>query len=592
MKRLLPSAIAAASGALLALSLPLALPAISLREIDPAGRLEALAWVALVPAILAVRSAASWRAAFRRGLVAGLGFFYAAIWWVSHAMTAFGGLPLALSLVALTLLVLYMAAHWAAAFAVSWKIRDALGWPLWTHLPVVWAALELSRNYLLTGFPWADLGYTQARTLRVAQLAAVGGVYAVAALVVLVNAVVAEVIAAMREGRAFPRRAPAVAAAALAAVLVHGSLRLRAVRGRMAAAPSIAVGIVQPNVDQSTKNQMRSHGKWILSRLVPLTLEADRDGADLVAWPEATYPYYVPSEPVSLATPESGLPALSRAHLLMGAVTLENVRGPGGWLTPRIGNVSFLLTPRLEVIGKYQKHHLVPFGEYVPLARYLGFLHQIVPSFAPATPGSDLRVLVFAPDGGRETAASRPTAGSTLASTSTASSTATLTATSTPTSSAASAPVRLAPMICYDAIFPEINVAYAHMQPEPEILVNATNDAWYGYSSGPYQFLAIVRMRAIEAGKAVVRPAYAGVSAVILPTGELAPGAIDVGPVDPDLAPDPEEPPRLLLAQVPRLHGLTPYTRFGDLFAYACAAFTVGALAAAVRKGRARTHAA
>jgi apolipoprotein N-acyltransferase len=143
-------------------------------------------------------------------------------------------------------------------------------------------------------------------------------------------------------------------------------------------------------------------------------------------------------------------------------------------------------------------------------------------------------------------------------------------------------------MICFDAIFPEINVAYARKDPEPELLVNPTNDAWYGYSSGPYQFLAIVRMRAIEAGKAVVRPAYAGVSAVILPTGELAPGALEVGPVDPDLAPDPPEPARLLLAEVPRLRGSTLYTRFGDLFAYACAAFAAAALAAAIRSERRR----
>jgi apolipoprotein N-acyltransferase len=146
--------------------------------------------------------------------------------------------------------------------------------------------------------------------------------------------------------------------------------------------------------------------------------------------------------------------------------------------------------------------------------------------------------------------------------------------------------VRLAPMICFDAIFPEINVAFARREPEPELLVNPTNDAWYGYSSGPYQFLAIVRMRAIEAGKAVVRPAYAGVSAAILPTGELAPGALEVGPVDPDRAPDPDEPPRLLVARVPLLRGLTLYTRFGDLFAWACVAATGAALGAAAWRGR------
>ena len=103
-------------------------------------------------------------------------YFFAAIWWVSHAMTAFGGLPFGLSLLALTLLVLYMAVHWAAAFAISWRIRAGLGWPMVVHLPVVWTALELCRNYLFSGFPWANLGYTQVRTLPVAQLAALAGV--------------------------------------------------------------------------------------------------------------------------------------------------------------------------------------------------------------------------------------------------------------------------------------------------------------------------------------------------------------------------------------------------------------------------------
>ena len=555
MRRVLPYAAAVASGLALALAFPLVVPLVGLREVDPAGRLEVVAWLALVPAILAVRAAPSARAAFLRGLVAGLAFFFAAIHWVSHAMTAFGGLPLAVALVGLTLLVLFMAVHWGAAFAISWTVRDRFGLPMHVHLPVVWAALELSRNHLLSGFPWANVGYSQVRTLPVAQLAALAGPYGIAALVVLVNAVVAEAIAARRDGRPPPRRALAVAAALLAAAIGWGSLHLRAVRARAAAAPALAVGIVQPNIDQSVKNKARDHAEWILGRLVPLTLEADRRGVDLVAWPEATYPLYVPPDVRSFRSPRSGLEPLSRAHLLMGAATIEWLRGADGERVPRVGNVDFLLSPSLDVLGKYQKNHLVPFGEYVP--EWIPFVKQVVPSFAPATPGRELNVLSFTPS----------------------------TTTTTSTNEAAP-PVRLAPMICFDAIFPEINVAFARKDPEPEILVNPTNDAWYGYSSGPYQFLAIVRMRAIEAGKSVVRPAYAGVSAAILPTGELVPGALEVGPVDPDRAPDPEEPPRLLLATVPRLRGLTPYTRFGDLFAWTCAAITAAALAAAVRARR------
>jgi apolipoprotein N-acyltransferase len=596
-----PLAAAAASGVLVALAFPLVVPWVGLREVDPAGRLELLAWVALVPAILSVGRAGSWKGAFARGLVAGLACFYAAIHWVSHAMTAFGGLSQALSLFALTLLVLFMAAHWGAAFAVAWTLRARLGWPMHAHLPAVWVALELCRNYLFSGFPWANLGYSQVRTLPIAQLAALAGPYGIAALVVLVNAVLADALAARREQRPLPWRGAVAAAALLVAALVHGEVRLRAVRERAAAAPRITVGIVQPNIDQSVKNKARDRAEYILSRLVPLTVEADRRGADLVAWPEASYPLYLRPGTRSLAASGSGVPPLGRAHLLMGAATVEWVGGADGARVPRVGNVDVLLSPALDVLGVYQKHHLVPFGEYVPLGEYLTFLKQIVPSFAPSIPGSELRVLEFsAPTTtATPTAAANPTAAATPTATPTAPRPqgAPSKEAASPQDQISSPPlrggegglggtVRLAPMICFDAIFPEINVAFARKEPEPEILVNPTNDAWYGYSSGPYQFLAIVRMRAIEASKAVVRPAYAGVSAVILPTGELAPGALEVGTVDPERAPDPAEPPRLLLAEVPRLRGLTLYTRFGDLFAWACAVAAAAALAAAARKGR------
>ena len=140
-------------------------------------------------------------------------------------------------------------------------------------------------------------------------------------------------------------------------------------------------------------------------------------------------------------------------------------------------------------------------------------------------------------------------------------------------------------MICFDAIFPEIGVALARQ--DPDLLVNPTNDAWYGYSSGPYQFLDMVRLRAVETGRAIARPAYSGVSALILPTGELLPGALEVGPVDPELAPMHQEPSRFLRGRLPRRHGLTPYARVGDLFAGACVVLSLAALAAAWRVRRA-----
>ena len=555
--------LAAGAGVLMALALPQAIPWISLHEIDPAGHLEWLAWVALVPALFALDRAHRWREALGIGLVAGLAYFYAAIWWVSHAMTAFGGVPYPLAFLGLTLLVLYMAAHWAAAFLASWLIRTRLGWPWWTHLPAVWTAAELSRNYLFTGFPWANLGYLQARHLAVAQLASVTGVYGIAALIVLVNCVLYEVLHARLARRPSPRLLVAGTAAVLVVVVAWGEHHLAAVRSRAASAPKITVALVQGNVDQGVKNEGPRVGEDILQRYVPLTLEADRRGADLIAWPEAAYPYLVPTDLPSFADRRTGLPPLHRAHLLLGAAAYVRRRAGGVGRGTEGSNSVFLLRPDGDVIGRYAKHHLVPFGEYVPLQPLLGrLLRSVVPLMIQQRPGSALRVLQF----------DLPPAGA-----------ASVDGAAPPRPAG---PVRLAPMICFDAIFPEVNVAFAEQ--DPDLLLNPTDDAWYGYSSGPYQFLAMVRMRAIEAEKAVARPAYAGISAIIDPTGEVRPGALPIGPVDPDLAPDPDEPPRLLMGEVPLLRGRTLYTKFGDLFADAASLYAATVLVLALR-GRRRT---
>jgi len=541
--------LAALGGALEALAFPLVIQQFSLRQIDPAGHLEWIAWVGLAPALVALDLAVGGAEAFLLGIIAGMACFYLSIHWVGHAMTAFGGLPLWLALVALTLLVLYMAVHWGLAFWASFTVRRRLGWPLWVHLPVFWAATEFLRNHLFTGFPWANLGYTQVRHPAVAQLASLAGVYGIAALVVLSNAVIAEWWRAWRSGAAAPWKATAVAGALVASTVVYGSARLAHVRRDMGRAPRLRVGLVQANVDQSVKNQARHYGDFIVGRLWPLTVQADRAGAEFVSWPEAAWPWAVSPEVQSFDGEGPNLAALSQAHVLLGAATIRWQPTRGGGRAPQIENSAFLLAPDLQVMGRYVKHHLVPFGEYIPFGEWLPFLRQVVPSLGPGSPGGRLDPMSFTVGTGE--GARR---------------------------------VSLGPLICFDAIFPEISRGFGRQ--DVDFLVNPTNDAWYGYSSGPYQFLAIVQMRAIETGKAVARPAYAGVTAVILPTGEVAPGFLEVGPVDPDLAPDPQESARLLVAELPLLRGRTLYTTFGDLFAWAAAGVAAALLGAALVRPR------
>ena len=544
--------LAGLGGALASLAFPLVVPQVSLAPVDPAGHLEWLAWVGLSPAFVALEAAAGSLEALALGVVAGLAAFYVAIYWVSHAMTAFGGLPLWLALLGLTLLVLYMAVHWGLAFWGSFVVRRRLGLPLWTHLPVIWVATEFLRNHLFTGFPWADLGYTQARHPVVAQLASLFGVYAIAGLVVLVNALAAAWWRALRSRTRRPWAGTAAAAGLLAAALAYGAAHLAWVREEMLRAPRLRVGLVQANVSQSVKNEGRRYGDLIVGRLWPLTVEADRAGAVLVAWPEAAWPWAVSPDLESFAGEGPGVGPLSRAQVLLGAATLRWLPMAAGGRAPQVENSAFLLAPDLRVLDRYVKFHLVPFGEYVPLRDWLPFLRQVVPDVAPASPGGRLEPMEL----------------------------------DLPGAPGEDARARFGPLICFDAIFPEI--ARVLVRRGAQFLVNPTNDAWYGYSSGPHQFLAIVQMRAVETARAVARPAYSGVTAIVLPTGEVAPGALGVGPVDPALAPDPDEPPRLLVGDLPLLRGRTLYTTFGDLFAWACAAGGGALLLAALLRPRGR----
>jgi len=263
-------------------------------------------------------------------------------------------------------------------------------------------------------------------------------------------------------------------------------------------------------------------------------------------WPEGSYPLAFPTGMKRLT--DVGLrPGGYRAGLLIGV----DVYDPRN-LRKGNENAAFLLDPSLGIAHHYVKNHLVPFGEYVPLS-----LDEVLPIGnivgASFTPGNDLTPAVLQrPDG---------------------------------------PPVHLGIEICFDAIFPEISRAYARNG--AQILVNMTNDAWYGFSSAPFQFLHMVATRAVETGRPVARAANTGVSAFIDPVGRVF-DATDVGIVASDrLAVSPAEltGPEWRMASLPILEGRTPYVVIGDVPAYLAALFSVLAgLVALVRLRRARPH--
>ena len=529
--------LAGASGIALAVAFPIAFPIARTAELDPHGHLEWLAWVGLVPLLAAIDRARTWWRAGAAGLLAGAIFGLLLTYWLPAGMAVFGFRSRAFCL-GLWLLVsgLIVGLHWGLAATLTFVVRKGLGWRYWKHIPFTWAATELSRSYVLRGFAWGNLGYSQARHGSVSQLAAFGGVYLVAAFLVFVAAVLFEAGAAVVRREPIPLGALSGGVAVVAAVLGFGGLRQVALRRELEHAPVMRVAAVQLNLPHQQKG--RTPSADILNRLLPLTVEADRRGADLVVWPETAFPGMLPSS-LETFTDVPGWPTDSfrQAHVLVGAMTFARSSTDHGQL--EIINGALLVTPSHEVVGRYSKQRLVPFAEYrpVPAGRT-----RALPVTAGSSGARQADPLTLTLKGGGR--------------------------------------AKLATLICSDAYVPAI--ARAQARSDPDLFVVISNEAWSGRTSMPYQAQAMMRVRAVETGKALVRASYSGPSAVLLPTGEVGQGALPVAAVK-DGA-DVES--SLLFADVPRQQGETVYTQIGDVFAWAAAFTALALVRAALIRGQ------
>jgi len=533
LRRLLAAAVA---GALVALALPTVIPIWGKVEILPGGALMPLAVLGLLPLLWALEGTTPYQAFFI-GWWSGLCFLTVAIWWVFTAMNTFGGITVGLSLVILYLLIGYLSAYWGLACGLTRHAMVRLRLPLWVVFPIVWTATEIGRNYVFSGFPWGNLGYTIARDLLAVQFASLFGVYGLAFSIALCAAALYDLI---------QRRSPRTAAVALAVGLlvphVYGFFRLRAIDKQIARAPSIRVALLQGNIDQKVKNASKLLGPmtyyqyrdFVLGRYDALTRQADDEGADLIAWPEASMPGDLPAHPTEI---EPLVDPPLRAALLIGSVTFGIERH-----RKVLTNSALTISRDWQVLGQYDKHHLVPFGEYVPLEKELHLpIQKVVPDIGFFDHGAQLNLLnVDVPGSDGDPPRN----------------------------------VKFGTFICYDALFPEIGVEFARQ--DPDFLMNITNDAWYGYSSAQYQFLSMVAVRAVETGKAMARPANTGITAFIDPAGRVV-SRTELGLVEgkDDVDVDRALPPEILWGRVPLLHSRTPYVVIGDAFAYICAALTL-----------------
>ncbi|BDV42523.1 apolipoprotein N-acyltransferase [Geotalea uraniireducens] len=483
--------LAAIAGGLLALSFP-------------SPGFSAFAWVAFVPLLLACGKKTP-RQAFRLGLVTGLVGYGGILYWINIVVTLYGKLSWPISLSLYAMLVTYLALYPAA---IAWLVRagEERGISLLVSFPVLWVGLEYLRAFVLTGFPWASLGYSQYRTLPLIQIADITGVYGLSFLIALTNVVIYRIIRgfAGRERPPYPLKSAALLVVLLVATVAYGFNRLN----RPETGTPFRVALIQGDIDQNLKWDP-AFQEATVAIYERLSRQACATGpTDLLVWPESAAPFYFQDDE-KYAARIRNLARELKTCAVIGSPAYIRADGATKYL-----NSAFLLSPWGDVLGRSDKIHLVPFGEYVPMAKLLPFVNKMVAGIGDFSPGAKVASL--------ETG---------------------------------KGPIGI--LICFEGIFPELSRAY--VRAGSRLLVNITNDAWFGRSSAPYQHLSMTVFRAVENRVPLVRAANTGITAIVDTKGHIR-GMTHIF----------EE--AVLTGEVKLGTDRTFYTRHGDWFAGLCLA--------------------
>lgn len=412
----------------------------------------ALAWIGL--------KAETPRLAFRWGWMAGLAGYAGGLYWVALPIHDFGPLPWVLAAPCPLLLAAVLALY-PALFSLGLRLagRD-LSWPLLAVFAAgLWGGLEHLRGFAFTGFPWLVLPSAFSPWPWAVQGAALLGANGLAGLLAAAAA-----LALHGRGLSVPRLAATALLGALALYGVWRADTLPTVEG------SARVALIQGNVDQSHKWNPAWQSET-LRRYTDLSAREAAAGADLLVWPETAVPFFL-QDPTPLSLQVRDTVRDMGVALLAGSPAYTRTGGTEYVLHNR----AFLANPAGITVAQYDKEHLVPFGEYVPLSGLLGFLPKLVQGIGEFAPGREQTSLRLGD-------------------------------------------LALGVLICYETIFPEL--AQERVEQGANLLVNISNDAWFGRSSAPLQHLHLSVLRAVEQNRWLARATNTGITALIDPRGHI-----------------------------------------------------------------------
>ncbi len=423
-----------------------------------------ISWVAFVPLFISLRGVTSLRRALLLGWIAGLTACIGIIYWITYVVVNYGNLPIVLGVAIMLLLACYLSLY-VALFASGLVCLRGKA-PLFLVAPFLWICLEYIKSHLFTGFPWENLGYSQFNNLFFIQIADIAGVYGLSFLILLLNVAFYKIIAE-RSKKSF---ALAVLVFMIwSGVYAYGVMRINQIDQALKDAPKMEVSLIQGNIDQSIKWNEKFQ-KETLNIYEELSLRHAMADEGLIVWPETAAPFNFQDKNDSQRR-VSEVPIKTNSWFVFGSVSYTD----GGKNTDYF-NSAYLLSPRGDIAGKYDKVHLVPYGEYVPLRTLFPFISKLTEGTGDFAEGKGFYPLDM---GGR----------------------------------------KIGMLICYEGILPEAGRLYKNAA--TELLVNITNDAWFGATSAPYQHLSMSIFRAVETRLYLVRAANTGISAIVDPTGKI-----------------------------------------------------------------------
>ena len=403
------------------------------------------AWCGFIPLFIALENktlAKSFIIAYFCGIV----FWSFTIYWLVHV-----------TLLGTIILVLYLALYFGL-FGLNVAFLKRLRGKAIFFLPCIWVLLEYIRSYLFTGFPWALIGFSQYKNLSVIQIADITGVWGVTFLVILVNIVIYLIIRKQLKSKIY-----LVCAVLLLLSLIYGIIRLSHNPNLAKNKQTFKISVIGGNIPQHLKWNKQAVG-FIQNSYKELTVAAANDNPDLVIWPEAAVPGLWPLDAAEFEQVFS-LARKQNINLLVGAVSR---------FQDKYYN-SALFIDKLGILqATYNKIHLVPFGEFVPLKNIFPFLETIAP-IGDIEPGKEYTIF--------------------------------------------KQPVSFGVLICFEDLFPELSREF--VKKGAKFLINITNDAWYKEGSAPYQHFAASVFRAIENRVYLARAANTGISGLIDPSGRI-----------------------------------------------------------------------